>query len=194
MENELSSSKNIIIETRCYFLVLSPSLALLLRFQNKCVNQSHSNFQLSTIEWKIVLGEKNSKKWKDYFVNYNAQLGNNTTLHKNHKPHVPVRLLTTGINTAIENLSRFIVRICASLKSNLSNIIKDTSHLLDLIDDINKSSLPDHLILVSFNIINPIQDGLFWGCSQMGGTKRAPVLKFCHTYPTMMKLGTVTLT
>ena len=30
---------------------------------------------------------------------------------------------------------------------------------------------------------NPIQDGLFLGCSQMGGI-------FC-TYPTMMKLGTI---
>ena len=31
---------------------------------------------------------------------------------------------------------------------------------------------------------NPIQDGLFRGCSQMGGQKG-------HTYYTMMKLGTV---
>ena len=81
---------------------------------------------------KNGFGGKNSKKWKEYFVNYDAQLGNNTTLHKNHKPHVRVRLLTTGFNTVIENLSRFIETICASLTSNLSNIIKDTSHLLDL--------------------------------------------------------------
>ena len=27
-----------------------------------------------------------------------------------------------------------------------------------------------------------------WG----GGTKRRPLLKICHRYPTMMKLGTVT--
>ena len=33
-------------------------------------------------------------------------------------------------------------------------MIKDTSRLLDLIDDINKNSLPDKLILVSFDIIN----------------------------------------
>ena len=39
------------------------------------------------------------------------------------------------------------------LTSNLPNAIKDTSHSLDLIDDINKSSLPDQLILVSFDII-----------------------------------------
>ena len=33
-------------------------------------------------------------------------------------------------------------------------MIRDTLHLLDLIDDINKSSLPDQLILVSFDITN----------------------------------------
>ena len=33
--------------------------------------------------------------------------------------------------------------------------------------------------------INPIQDGHFRGCSQIGGPK------ICHTYPAMMKLGTV---
>ena len=37
------------------------------------------------------------------------------------------------------------------------------------------------------NGVNPIQDGPFWGCSRMGGG----LPKICHTYPTMMKLGTV---
>ena len=41
--------------------------------------------------------------------------------------------------------------------------------------------------------INPIQDGLLWGCSPMegGGTKMPTIPKNCHTYLTMMKLGTV---
>ena len=38
--------------------------------------------------------------------------------------------------------------------------------------------------------INPIQDGHFWGCSWMGRQK-SPIPKICHTYPTMMKTGTV---
>ena len=39
---------------------------------------------------------------------------------------------------------------------------------------------------------NPIQDGLFRGCSRMGGNpKRPPLPKICRTYPTIMKLGTV---
>ena len=28
---------------------------------------------------------------------------------------------------------------------------------------------------------NPIQDGLFWGCSRMGGGLFAPFPKTCHT-------------
>ena len=40
--------------------------------------------------------------------------------------------------------------------------------------------------------INPIQDGLFRGCSRMmGDLFGPPLLKICHTYSTMMKLGRV---
>ena len=42
--------------------------------------------------------------------------------------------------------------------------------------------------------LNPIQDGHFRDCLWMGGgrQKAPPLPKICHTYPTMMKLGTVT--
>ena len=41
-------------------------------------------------------------------------------------------------------------------------------------------------------IINPIQDRLFWGGSQMGGgAQKGPLFKICHSYPTMMKRDTV---
>ena len=41
---------------------------------------------------------------------------------------------------------------------------------------------------------NPIQDGIFWGCSQIvgtGGAKKPPFPKIWYTYPTLMKFGTV---
>ena len=41
--------------------------------------------------------------------------------------------------------------------------------------------------------VSTIQNGLFGGCSQIGGAKRPPLPKICHTYPTMMKLGTIIL-
>ena len=86
-------------------------------------------------------------------VNYHAQPGKNSPVYKIHNPDIPVRLLTAGCNTTIENLYRFTDSIWAPLTSNLPNAIKGTSHSLDFIDDINKSSLPDKLILVSFDII-----------------------------------------
>ena len=67
---------------------------------------------------------------------------------------MPVRSLTAGCNNAFKNLSKYKESIYAPLTSNLPNIMNDTSHLLDLIDDINKSSLPDKLILVPFDMIN----------------------------------------
>ena len=42
--------------------------------------------------------------------------------------------------------------------------------------------------------LNPIQDVLFQGCSQMrgrGGGKKVTLPEIYHTHPTMMKLGTV---
>ena len=42
--------------------------------------------------------------------------------------------------------------------------------------------------------LNLIQDGLFQGCSRMGGGQKIPpppLPKICHTYPTMIKFGTV---
>ena len=43
----------------------------------------------------------------------------------------------------------------------------------------------------NFLNVNPIHDGHFSGCSWMGRVKRPPLPKICHTYPTLMKLGTV---
>ena len=40
-------------------------------------------------------------------------------------------------------------------------------------------------------MFNPIQDELFRGCSRMGGTFLVVLLKIGHTYPTIIKLGTV---
>ena len=84
----------------------------------------------------------------------NAVPGKNSALYQTHKPSNPVRLLATGCNTAIENLSRFIEVVCAPLTNNIKTRIRDTSHLLDIIDELNSENIPDNTILVSFDIIN----------------------------------------
>ena len=95
-----------------------------------------------------------SKEWKEFITNNEAQPGKNATLYKTHKIGNPVRLLTSGCNTAIENLSRYIEKICAPLTENLPNRIRDTSHLLEIIDSLNIEGLPVDAKLVSFDIIN----------------------------------------
>ena len=51
---------------------------------------------------------------------------------------MPVRLLTSGCNTAIENLSRFIEILSSPLTEVMQCRLKDTSHLLDIIDTLNE--------------------------------------------------------
>ena len=78
----------------------------------------------------------------------------NSTLYKTHKPNNPVRLLTTGCHTTIENLSRFIEVICAPLTNNIETRIRDTSHLLDIIDELNSERILLNTVLVSLDIVN----------------------------------------
>ena len=54
-----------------------------------------------------------------------------------------------------------------------------------------KTDLETKLLSLENRSFNPIQDGLFWGCSRMEGAFLAPLPKIRLTYPTMMKLGTV---
>ena len=48
----------------------------------------------------------------------------------------PIRLLATGFNMTIENLSSFIEKICAPVTNNIDATINDTEHLLEIIDNI----------------------------------------------------------
>ena len=65
-----------------------------------------------------------------------------------------MRLLTTGCNTAIENLSNFLEAMSAPLANKMKSRIKDRGQLLEIIDNINSSGLPENTILVSFDVVN----------------------------------------
>ena len=94
------------------------------------------------------------KKRAKYILNENVVLGRSSTLYKSHKPNKPVHLLTTGCNTAIENLWRFIEVVCAPLTNNIETTIRDTNHLIDIIDELNLERIPDNAILVLFDFVN----------------------------------------
>ena len=87
-------------------------------------------------EWttKWISRNEISKEWAKYIVNENVGPGKNSTLYKTHKPDNPIHLLTTGFNTAIENLSCFIEVVFAPFTNNIETTIRDTSHLLGIID------------------------------------------------------------
>ena len=107
-------------------------------------------------DWAETWHQRNkiSEEWKNFIINNEAVPGKNTPLYKTHKNNTPVRLLTTGCNTAIENLSKFLETVSAPLVDRMKSRIKDRGHLLKLIDNINSQGLPPGTILVSFDVVN----------------------------------------
>ena len=73
---------------------------------------------------------------------------------KTHKIGNPTRYITSGCNTAKENLSIFVENVLCDIVSELPSRIKDANHMLDIIDNLNFLVLPLDSILVSFDIIN----------------------------------------
>ena len=67
---------------------------------------------------------------------------------------MPVRLLTSACNAAVENLSRFIEIISSPLTEVMQCRVKDTSHLLDIIDTLNDQAMSNHTKFVSLDIVN----------------------------------------
>ena len=103
---------------------------------------------------KWVKKKEISEAWGEYVINTKATPGKNATLYKTHKQGNPVRLLTTGCNSAIENLSRFVERVCAPLTDHIPSRIKDNSHMLQIVDELNEVGLPRNTVLISLDIVN----------------------------------------
>ena len=95
-----------------------------------------------------------SKQWALFIVNPNAQPGKNSALYKMHKPNIPVRLLTTGYDTAIENLTIFVEKHYTKLNENMPTKINASYHVIDTSETLNAKGIPDNAILVSFDIVN----------------------------------------
>ena len=94
------------------------------------------------------------EKWKSYIQSECSASGKMHGLIKTHKNDNPARIITSGFNTAIESLSIFVKKVLYDIASKLPSRIKDTGHMLDIIDEINNSSLPTNSILVGFDIGN----------------------------------------
>ena len=101
-------------------------------------------------KWKSI-GELDNT-WASYILNENARPGKNSTLYKTHKKDIPVRLLTTGCNTAIEKLAIFVEKHCSPLAEKIPTRSRDSYHLLDIIDELNTEGIPENVKLVTFDI------------------------------------------
>ena len=103
-------------------------------------------------------------KWKSFINPSSSTAGKTYGNVKTHKENNPVRLITSGCNTAVENLSIFVENVLFELVSELPSRIKDTCHMLEIIDDMNNFNLSSNAILVSLDIVNmfPSIDNNVW--------------------------------
>ena len=93
-------------------------------------------------------------KWKSYITSHNSRPGKMYGNIKTHKTNNPARVITSGCNTPVEHLSIFVEKVLYRIASELPFRIKDTNHMLDIIDDLNNLNLHPESVLVSFYVIN----------------------------------------
>ena len=92
----------------------------------------------------------------DYIINPDAKHGKNYGLIKTHKPNNPIRMITSGNGTAVENLSLFTEYFLHPCVKNELQILIDTAALLKKVEDINRrfSPFPAGTLLVSWDVIS----------------------------------------
>ena len=96
-----------------------------------------------------------SARWISFICNSNeVHPGINYSLIKTRKVGNPVRVITSGCDTPIENLSLFVEKHCKMVVDSISCRVQDTRHMLNIIDDLNSIGVSEYDILVSFDIIN----------------------------------------
>ena len=61
-------------------------------------------------------------------------------LNKTHKENNPARVITSGCGTAIEFLSISVETYLCKEVHKINSTIKDTSEMLDIIDDVNNNN------------------------------------------------------
>ena len=72
-----------------------------------------------------------SEKWKKFITVKDSTPGKIYDNVKTHKIGNSARVITSGCNTAIENLSIFVENVLYDIVSELPSRIKDTNHMLD---------------------------------------------------------------
>ena len=123
---------------------------------NQLEEDPSKKFGIEINNWVLKWHRKNvlDDKWKSYITPHNSRPGKMYDNIKTHKADNPARVITSGCNTAVEYLSIFFEKVLYGIASELPSRIKDTNHMLDIIDDLNNLNLHPESVLVSFDIIN----------------------------------------
>ena len=137
---DISKSEQQITKSSMEPLMYDPTQEIIERVEEWCTKWKNEG-QLST-------------EWVNHIINRDATAAKNNPLYKTHKSGTPVRLLTSGCNSATEGLSTFVEKKCAPLTQNMRSRIRDTSHMLDIIDKLNEDGIPENAVLVSLDIEN----------------------------------------
>ena len=96
-----------------------------------------------------------SNQVANWIVNKEAQPGVAFGNIKTHKAGNPLRLITSCCGTAIDNVSAFTKFYLQPLARELPSFIKDTTDLLNRIEDLNQNGpFPDGTLLVSWDIVS----------------------------------------
>ena len=74
---------------------------------------------------------------------------------KTHKESNPARIISSGSDTAVENLSIFVEKCLFPEVLKIDTRMQDTQHMLNIIDDLDgNENLHKNCLLVSFNVLN----------------------------------------
>ena len=149
-------SKFVVLGTEEYENKIRNQLNNSLHYRQLTSDPSLKNLQVIT-EWCNKWLEKgeindNIKAW---IIKGKVKPGKAFGTVKTHQEGNPIRLITSCCGTAIENLSAFSEYYLRPLAQELPSFIKDTTHLLQKIKELNrKGPFPSGTLLVSWDVFS----------------------------------------
>ena len=110
---------------------------------------------ISEWSYKWLQKEQIDQNIANWVINNKAKPGKAFGTIKTHKEGNPLRLITSCCGTAIENLSAFTEFYLKPLAQKLPSFVKDTTHLLQKIEELNRSGpFPEGTLLVSWDVVS----------------------------------------
>ena len=108
---------------------------------NQLEEDPSKKFDIQINNWVLKWNRKKvlNDKRKSYITSHNSRPRKVYRNIKTHQPDNPARVITSGCNTLVENLLIFVETLLYGIASELPSTMKDTSHMLDIIDDLNIS-------------------------------------------------------